>query len=539
MSFDLTQEPWIRVRFLDGAVDDVSLTDVFARAGEIRSLAGELPTQDAAVLRVLLAILLGAVRPPRPRKHKEAREQWMQWWNAQTFGPEAEAYLNDRRDRFDLLHPMNPFFQVAGLTTAKGNGSGLAKLIADVPDGNPYFTTRSGTALSSLTLAEAARWLIHCQAFDPSGIKTGAADDPRVKGGKGYPFGYPGWSGNLGLVILEGVTLFETLMLNLPLRISGPTDLPVWERAPLGPGVEKGSHVDGDGLRLPEGPADLFTWPSRRLRLFVDGDRVVDVQISNGDKRGPQNLRACEPMSAWRVSKNQSKGGNTVFMPVMHDPQRRVWQGLGALVPDQTREPQHHRPESLDFVSDLILAGALPAHFGTSLHIVGLEYGPQNSTIAGAIDDRLAASVAALTDPVLIQTAVDAASDAYTATIALANLASDLDKACGGDGQGRVRDDTREAGLARLDAPFRAWVRTLTAETGSNGSARATWDRIARGVLNRAAEDLVAQAGPAALVGRLVKQFGSDDLRWLDVGVAMGRFQHKLATTLPANPQER
>lgn len=538
-SFDLTQEPWIRVRLLDGTVTEVSLSEVFSRAGGFRSLAGELPSQDAAVLRLLLAILLASVRPPRPRKAKEAREQWKRWWTAQAFGPEVGAYLERNRECFDLFHPSKPFFQVAGLTTAKGTASGLTKLIADVPDGNRFFTTRSGAAVSSVSLAEAARWLVHCQAFDPSGIKTGAEGDRRVKGGRGYPFGYPAWSGNLGLVVLEGASLFETLMLNLPLRASGPTDLPVWERDPLGPGLEKSSHVDADGLRLPEGPADLFTWPSRRLRLFVEGDRVVDVQISNGDKRGPQNLRAYEPMSAWRVSKNQSKKGTTVFMPVMHDPQRRVWQGLGALVPEQAQDPQHHRPESLDFVSDLMLAGALPADFRMTLHIVGLEYGAQNSTIAGAVDDSLAASVAALTDRVLIQTAVDAASDASAATVALANLASDLDKACGGDGQGRVRDDTREAGLARLDAPFRAWVRTLTPESGADGSARAAWHRIARGVLTRAAQDVVAQAGPAALVGRLVKQYGSDDLRWLDVGVAMGRFQHKLATTLPSNPQER
>src|SRR5699024_2697574 len=67
---------------------------------------------------------------------------------------------------------------------------------------------------------EAARWLVHCMAFDISGIKSGAVGDPRVKGGKGYPIGI-GWSGWLGGLYFEGDTLFQTLMLNTVLS-DGP-----------------------------------------------------------------------------------------------------------------------------------------------------------------------------------------------------------------------------------------------------------------------------------------------------------------------------
>ena len=55
--FNLIHEPWVCVHYLDGTVGEVSLLELFRDAHTIQSLAGDLPTQDAAILRVLLAIL--------------------------------------------------------------------------------------------------------------------------------------------------------------------------------------------------------------------------------------------------------------------------------------------------------------------------------------------------------------------------------------------------------------------------------------------------------------------------------------------------
>lgn len=57
MEFNLLEEPWIRVRRPDCTVEEVSLTDALLRSHEYADLAGELPTQDVAVLRLLLAVL--------------------------------------------------------------------------------------------------------------------------------------------------------------------------------------------------------------------------------------------------------------------------------------------------------------------------------------------------------------------------------------------------------------------------------------------------------------------------------------------------
>ena len=57
IEFDLLTEPWIRVRLKDNTVQEVSLTEALVSAQDYVDLAGEMPTQDAAVLRLLLAVL--------------------------------------------------------------------------------------------------------------------------------------------------------------------------------------------------------------------------------------------------------------------------------------------------------------------------------------------------------------------------------------------------------------------------------------------------------------------------------------------------
>ena len=53
IEFNLLTEPWIRVRLRDNTVREVSLTEALVSAQDYVDLAGEMPTQNAAVLRLL------------------------------------------------------------------------------------------------------------------------------------------------------------------------------------------------------------------------------------------------------------------------------------------------------------------------------------------------------------------------------------------------------------------------------------------------------------------------------------------------------
>ena len=55
--FNLCEEPWILVMGQDCSVRELSLPEVLIHAHEYVRLSGEMPAQDVAVLRLLLAVL--------------------------------------------------------------------------------------------------------------------------------------------------------------------------------------------------------------------------------------------------------------------------------------------------------------------------------------------------------------------------------------------------------------------------------------------------------------------------------------------------
>ncbi len=346
-SFQLLDEPWLRVVMLDGTVTDKSLKGVFADAHLIRELVGELPTTTFALHRLLLAVLYRSIEVvPMAESGRRPSASWRALWALPELPGVVDQYLELHRDAFDLLHLDRPFLQVPDLATAKGDVGGLEKLVADVPNGEQYFTTRAGRSLRRIPFAEAARWLVHTMAYDISGIKSGAVGDARVKGGKGYPIG-TGWVGTIGGLLVEGGTLRETLLLNLVLGADGvdehpwsdENDLAVWERPVLTAAPEPDWQ--------PAGPASVLIWPSRRVRLAHDGAAVTGVLIANGDPLTPQDRFRVEPMTGWRRSEPQEKklGRYPVYMPRTHDPDRALWRGLQSMLPVGARErmEQRHR----------------------------------------------------------------------------------------------------------------------------------------------------------------------------------------------------
>ncbi|WP_320068178.1 type I-E CRISPR-associated protein Cse1/CasA [Micromonospora sp. RTGN7] len=512
-SFSLIGQPWIPVLDLSGRRRLVSLTELFAQAAELRAVAGELPTQTSAILRLLLAILHRAVDGP------EDERAWQRLWQRSDLpANDIAGYLDEYRERFDLLHPATPFYQVAGLHTQKGDVFGLERLIADVPNNAPYLTMRLGPGLARLTQAEAAVWLIHCQAYDTSGIKSGAVGDDRVSGGRGYPIG-PASCGSLGLVYLEGRTLRETLLLNLVtldsnyLRQNPERDSPVWERDPHGPAEEDARE------RGPHGLLNLYTWQSRRVRLFGDQAGITGVIIANGDRIAWPNLHQQEPMSGWRRSTNQEKklGQPLVYLPALHDHTRVLWRGLTSLLPAPTQKPgaeaPSRRPPAVSqWLARLRVRGLIDDRYRVTARAAGIVYGNQMSVVNEVYHDALTMPVQAFDSAgPLAVTIVDSAADAEAAITALRRLAVDLCRAGGGHGDrpedppAAAGDRTAELGYAELDILFRRWLGNLGA-TDDPTRARIQWQTWAKGCVGRLGRDLVARSGPQAWAGRYVDQ---------------------------------
>ncbi|MGW3064431.1 type I-E CRISPR-associated protein Cse1/CasA [Streptomyces sp. NPDC001130] len=538
-SFNLVTEPWLPVQRTDGTVGLVSLLGLFEQANSLRRLVGDVPTQELALLRLLLAVLYDALDGP------VEVEDWEDLWLSTDSFAAVPEYLAHHSDRFDLFDPERPFYQVAGLETVKNEVAPLSRIVADVPVGDPLFAMRR-PGVDSLSYAEAARWLVHAHAFDTSGIKSAMVGDERGKAGKVYPLGV-GSLGHLGGVFAEGATLRETLLLNLIALeevqagfedVSG-RDVPVWRReAALGAGARK----DASGGARPAGLRDLYTWQSRRIRLHADGGAVTGVVLGYGDPLALAAPWKAEPMSSWRRNETQEKkqGRPLVYTPLRHDPSRVAWRGLSALLPARRQaadggkrgEPDRVLPSGIvRWFTQVIVASEIDPGTLVRLRLVGAVYGTQQSVVDEIVDDSVVLPVITLhaANPLFGAAAVDAVSDADAAVTALGQLAGNLARAAGMEPAAQVTA-ARDLGFGALDGPYRAWLKDLLAFEDLE-TARRQWRATVRRHVLRLGRQVLDATGPAADEGRLVEIPGLGK-RLMDSGRAEHIFRSRLHTVV-------
>ena len=541
--YNLLDEPWIPVRLVDGTITDVGLLELLRRTTDIADLACELPTQSIAIQRLILAI---AYRVATPR---DARD-WARQWDEGAPTEQMIEYLERWRDRFYLFGGRFPFMQVADLRTAKDAVSGLEKLIADVPNGEQFFTTRHGRALACIPPSEAARWLVHAQAYDPSGIRSGAVGDSQVKGGKGYPIG-PAWCGHLGLVWLKGKDLDETLVLNLipastaALRgVDSSTDWGAcsWED------LEPENSVRGDySLLDPAGtPKELsiprlLTWHSRRIRLVGDSSGVTGVVLAQGDKLAPQEMRLYEPQSLWRYSTPQSKKFKTdVYMPRKFEAGRALWRNLPGTLPTVTTVQGVDKQPKQEFLPSATLSfhyqldnASIQTTYPKVMRIqaVGVTYGPQESTFEDIYSDELTLSVAVMRVEREDLSAEIDRQVRLTEEVArdVGTLAANLARAAGesGDGAGDgARDRAKELFFSAVDSDFRTWLTQVDGHESARDVGR-RWERTLRQHATDIQTELVRGASSSAIIGR------DTGRGYMNVGIAENYFRSALNKRLP------
>lgn len=541
--YNLLDEPWIPVRLVDGTITDVGLLELLRRTTDIADLACELPTQSIAIQRLILAI---AYRVATPR---DARD-WARQWDDGAPTEQMIEYLEQWRDRFCLFGGRFPFMQVADLRTAKDAVSGLEKLIADVPNGEQFFTTRHGRALACIPASEAARWLVHAQAYDPSGIRSGAVGDSQVKGGKGYPIG-PAWCGHLGLVWLKGKDLDETLVLNLipastaELRgVDGSTDWGAcsWEDPEPETSVRRDySLLDPAGTPKELSIPRLLTWHSRRIRLVGGSSGVTGVVLAQGDKLAPQEMRLYEPQSLWRYSTPQSKKFKTdVYMPRKFEAGRALWRNLPGTLPTVTTVQGVDKQPKREFLPSATLSfhyqldnASIETTYPKVMRIqaVGVTYGPQEATFEDIYSDELTLSVAVMRVEREDLSAEIDRQVRLTEEVArdVGTLAANLARAAGesGDGAGDgARDRAKELFFSAVDNDFRAWLTQVDGHESARDVGR-RWERTLRQHAMDIQTELVRGASSSAIIGR------DTGRGYMNVGIAENYFRAALNKRLP------
>ena len=404
MRFNLLDELWLPVVRLDGTADEVGLVGLVREAHTLRRIVGETPPMTAALHRLVLAFLYRVYHPLD-------EDTWAELWRARSLPAEVSdntgeplqnarlaTYLARYRDRFALFDAQRPFFQcpaVAGVLPKSA-----AKLVPYRAAGNnvTLFDHTTADDPVRLTPAEAARWLVTLQAYDPGGLKTAYKKERSSEQAPGNRF---------GLVLVEGGNLKETLLLNLMRyqpaaeipRRTRPHDRPVWEADPPAPEPD---------TCPPLGWTDLLTWSSRRVWLVpreIDGRTCVDrVVITPGDRLKAE-LPDNEWMAAYRrypdqkkSTRKSSKSSYGPWRAVRLQVNRGVWRHSKELLlaPSGFEEVHQQRPGTLEHVSDMVEAEEIAHDAVYTLRVFGQQLDSKAAIVEQALEEAVAAPVALL-----------------------------------------------------------------------------------------------------------------------------------------------
>lgn len=346
-SFDLLSLPWIPVVLVAGDRRQVSLRGVFNGAHRLAKLDTRSPLIDAAMHRLLLAILHRALSGPRDA------DEWGALWRRARFNDRIHRYLDGVREGFDLLSPTQPFYQAPMAAAYRPRpATGLVVdsrdygAVADMMDPTP----RSDTSLS---LPAAALHLVTHQAYALGGLTSRLpGESPSAKGA---PL-------TAALVVqLQGSNLFETLMLNLHRYEPSTIDLPAWER---------GRTENGD--RRPDGLVDWFTWQPRRLLLSATDDDppvIREVCIARGwGLPADWNRRELETAAPFRANR-PTKAKPLDWYPVGLSLRRPTWRDSSTLL---LGTDERARPRIFDWLGELEAAGALPSQADWAVETTGV-----------------------------------------------------------------------------------------------------------------------------------------------------------------------
>lgn len=510
IEFNLLDEKWILVRKSDCTVDELSLTDALLKSHEYVELAGELPTQNVSILRLMLAVLHTVFSRYSPQGEPsplydsdDAADRWKELWNAGRL-PEKPIrdYLASVHDRFWLFHPERPFYQTeAAKIGTEYTASKLNGAVSESGNKIRLFCGCTGVQKSELSYSEAARWLLYVNNYDDTSSK------PK---GKNLPSPGAGWLGKLGLITIRGNNLFETLVYNLILlnhkrnfsEVWGP-ECPAWE--PDVPNTAERAEIP-----MPDNLSELYTLQSRRLWLNRDdNEKVIGYNLLGGDFFEKVDA-FIEPMTVWSKVKGNERAGEK-FQPRRHDSSVQMWREFsyafetaeGSHIPGVvlwTKYIKQMLPESRKLIS---------------FSIASVQYGDKDFFVNDVFSDSLTFHTDLITEIGEHWRAkiTEEIEKCKKSAAALRDLAKDIELAAGSSEdtvlKRAVVERAREQYYYEIDLPFRNWLERIDPNweivSEQEEQALREWRETAKRIALRIGQELVESAGTAAIVGRTIE----------------------------------
>lgn len=538
--FNLVIEPWIKVVDTEGQEQKVSLEKLFQNAASYQQLAGEMRSQDLAILRFLLSILTTVYSryndQNQPYDWIEIDEQTMQpvsiddeeydsedieddlqitWQNlyqSGTFSQVLIDYLKSNQDKFDLLNKEKPFYQVTReqydklvpknkrVDTGKGTVSvkQINRTISESNNKPDVFSPNSPRHKDDISLDSLARWLITYQNFTAVTDKTKVESEEKFSVSRGWLYG-------LNPVFVEGKNLFETLLLNLVL-IPQPGSItkdkvnqkPVWE-------FSKEDYIQ---LRIrekfPYNISQLYTTWSRVIHIEWEDDRPLI--FSAGLPKLDNEDAFLEQMTTWKLGKKGE--GAKPNLRWLNSLGRAMWRNFG------------------QYISINHQGGDLEPGIVEWLHLLKKrKYISQDSTIhlvtIGLINDGNATSqspAAEFVDDMRINAAVlfdsneskqrywpSRIEDTVLLTDKIGSyvwrFGKNIANLRGLNDPGAYANKVSADFFARLNQPFNEWLASLTNNDERDEKVN-EWKQMLRKITLTTANDLLSKATPQEIRGK-------------------------------------
>ena len=516
--FNLLDEKWLVVMTGEkGEAEEVSLKELFRNAHKYKRLAGETPTQDFAVLRLLLAVLHTvftrftvtgefyewvAVEVDSFQVKEEIDEgdmleykrdlyaTWKTLWEKGEFPVIVNEYLEKYRHRFYLLDEKYPFFQFPEIGEAEypysATDNGINKLNGKILEGDPrkprLFMSQYQTELE---YSAAARWLLYTNGYAPS--KSGNPGKKKKRASTGVAY-----LGKLGGIYASGKNLFETLLLNLNLRESTCVQKPIWEVEPQ----------INNFRAIPDNLAQLFTYPSRQLLLKANEENQIieyrlDLAVSNFEYM--PNLKI-EPFTFWRYDTKLDVGKWKVrdgYVPKRHDPDKYFWQEMQTF---SSIEEKKCNPGIIEWLrmlhSDNLVTGLI------SFNAEAENYIQKDGVVDRQVYDQISENIGLL----------DKQENGWLTCIAdeikntekvigntIIRFARDIDKIRNLQ-NGPTEQKTKMQILFSIDRRFREWLINISPQDEKKDRTR-EWKSILREEISQQGDELIQGAGNRDYLG--------------------------------------
>lgn len=507
--FNLLVEPWIKALDEECRIHEVSLIELFRNAHKYKDLCGELPTQDFAIMRLLLAVLHTVfsrydVDGSRAELDDpdDALDRWEELWKNKKFPDMVIAnYLESQEENFYLFHPERPFYQANfAINATTYDAAKLNGIVSQSGNTNRMFTMINGMEKDALFFSEAARWIININSFDDSAVKAAACSKKAAKE-REEKLDSPGvgWLGKLGLITVCGNNLFQTLMLNLILlnengELYG-AEKPIWEQKDM---------IEAERIEIPQPDnlSELYTLPSRLLLLQRNMDRVTEYKVLSGKFFEEENA-FIEPMTLWKKDAKKE-----IYRPQTHDSSKQFWREFASVCPISDKA---HCPGIISWIRRLVdeeIIGNMPVHF----KIVSVQYDKKKCKITNVFSDSMQMYASLISDMnmEMQQAVLDSIEFCDDISKKVWTLAKNINLAAGGSSSTKESKGTSEEFAKnvkaefynRIDMPFRKWLRGLNPETDDSYEKQKIWRHECVGIARKLGNEIVRQAGTAAIFGR-------------------------------------